>query len=58
MSKPALPAIRIDSDVILPDKGEWTNRFEIHSESSNFHNGGFFILHSFFRFTGGQSMQV
>lgn len=27
--------LRIPQEVILPDNKQWTNRFEIHSESSN-----------------------
>lgn len=27
--------IRVDSDLILPDNDQWTNRFEVRSSSSN-----------------------
>jgi len=30
-----LPVIKVKSDMVLPDKGLWINRFEIHSESSD-----------------------
>lgn len=31
-----LPILRVPKNsVVLPDKGSWTNRFEIHSASSN-----------------------
>lgn len=34
MSK-SLPTLYVESGVILPDNGQWTNRFEIKSETSN-----------------------
>lgn len=30
-----LPALRISSEVALPDNSQWENRFEIQSETSN-----------------------
>lgn len=30
-----LPVLRIPRDTRLPDKAQWTNRFEIKSETSN-----------------------
>lgn len=35
MSKKNLPAIHIPTSAALPDNDQWTNRFEIRSESSN-----------------------
>ncbi len=33
--KPSLPTLYIESGVVLQDNEQWTNRFEIKSESSN-----------------------
>lgn len=30
-----VPVIYVSREIQLPDKGSWTNRFEIHSQSSN-----------------------
>ena len=30
-----LPTLRIDSSLALPDNGQWKNRFEIHSATSD-----------------------
>jgi len=30
-----LPTVYIPKEVRLPDKGQWQNRFEVHSEGSN-----------------------
>lgn len=30
-----LPAVHISQEAALPDNDQWTNRFEIHSESSD-----------------------
>lgn len=30
-----LPTIFVEPDRKLPDNGQWTNRFEVHSESSS-----------------------
>jgi hypothetical protein len=35
MAAKTLPALRVPKTALLPDKGAWTNRFEVRSSSSN-----------------------
>lgn len=35
MKQSSLPTLYVESGVVLPDNDQWTNRFEIKSESSN-----------------------